>query len=175
MTEFNKNYTLWYHNPNNPVWTEDSYHQILSFNNTDEYWILDDLFKNLIESGMFFIMKGDIVPIWEDNKNIGGGYISWRINKSEVYTNWVDIIGHIVTDKLFNSKEDKEDLNKLINGCSISPKKNFNILKVWVSKPIDDDDIMFVDTFKLKNNSYAFKLHQANIDKDKKLHSKKNN
>lgn len=174
MTEFNKNYTLWYHNPNNPVWTEDSYHQILSFDNTDEFWILDDLFKNLIETGMFFIMKEDIVPIWEDSKNIKGGYISWRINKSEVHKNWVDIIGHMATEKLFESGDGEEDLNKLINGCSISPKKNFNILKIWVSQPIDSENINFVDTFKLKDSSYAFKLHQVNIEKDKKQQSKKN-
>lgn len=177
MTKLNQNYTLWYHNPNNPVWTEDSYHQILSFDTTDEFWILDDLFKNLIESGMFFIMKEDIVPIWEDDKNIKGGYISWRINKSEVRTNWIDIMGHIATGKLFHSDDEngEKDLNKLINGCSISPKKNFNILKVWVSDLIDEDDIKFVDTFKLRNATYAFKLHQANIEKDKKLQSKKNN
>lgn len=175
MTEFDKHYTLWYHNPNNPVWTEDSYHQILSFDNTNEFWIVDDLFKNLIEAGMFFIMKEDIVPIWEDEKNVEGGYISWRINKNEVHKNWVDIMGHIITKKLFDSEEGDEDLNKLINGCSVSPKKNFNILKVWISKPIDNENIKFVDTFKLKDTSYAFKLHQVNIEKDKKMQNKRNN
>lgn len=197
----NNNFTLWYHNPNNSNWTEDSYHQILSFNNLEEFWVLDNLInKNLIENGMFFVMKEDIVPIWENDKNKEGGYISWKISRENTYDSWIDIIGHILINNLFssnsnntetdvsemdvseinnsdanNSQINSNNLNNLINGCSISPKKKFNILKIWLNKPIDTekDTIIFNNTFKLKEEPFTFKLHQVNIEKDKKNNTKK--
>lgn len=173
MSNLNTNYTLWYHNPNNSNWTEDSYHQILSFETLEEFWVLDNLIeKNLIENGMFFIMKEDIVPIWENEKNEKGGYISWRIPRDTTYEHWIDLIGHILINDLFsfNPDNDKVNFNEYINGCSISPKKKFNILKIWLNQPIniEDDNIVYNDTFKLKDESSTFKLHQYNIEKDKK-------
>ena len=175
MSELEKYYTIWYHNPNNCNWTEDSYHQLLSFNTMKEFWVLDNVLdKGLIENGMFFIMKEDIVPIWENEKNEEGGYLSWKINRDEIYKNWIDLIGHILVGKLFKNGEER-DLNAIINGCSISPKKKFNILKVWLSEPIDveEDIIEFEDTFNAKDYDFTFKLHKINIEKDKKLN--KNN
>ena len=50
----NTNFTIWYHNPNDTKWTEDSYHQILNFNTSSEFWLLSYFIKpKMIESGMF--------------------------------------------------------------------------------------------------------------------------
>lgn len=173
--KLNTEYALWYHNPNDTNWTESSYHQILSFNTTDEFWVLDKLFNNdFIENGMFFVMKENIVPIWENDKNIKGGYISWKIDKKNVYSYWIDLIGHMITDNIFqndndNDNENNKNLSSIINGCSISPKKNFNILKIWTSNSVEIDKLQFKDTLKLKEFTAAFKSHQQNIEKDNKM------
>ena len=36
-----------------------------------------------INCGMFFLMKENIKPIYEDKKNINGGYWSMRITKKD--------------------------------------------------------------------------------------------
>jgi hypothetical protein len=176
--ELDKEYSLWYHNPNDTNWTESSYHQILSFNTTDEFWVLDKLFNNdFIENGMFFVMKENIVPIWENDKNIDGGYISWKVDKKNVYSYWIDLIGHMITNNIFEDennedcKDNKNDKNysNIINGCSISPKKNFNILKLWTKEIVDLESLKFSDSLKLSEFNSAFKSHQHNIEKDTKM------
>ena len=65
--DLNNEYTLWYHNPNDTNWTQDSYHQILSFTNLQEFWTLDYFItQEMIEEGMFFIMREEVLPIWEE-------------------------------------------------------------------------------------------------------------
>ena len=160
---FDKNYSLWYHNPNDTNWTEDSYHQMITFNTSNEFWILNHLINNfMIENGMFFIMKENVIPIWENDDNINGGYLSWKIEKSKVHNNWLDLIGHLLLDNILDGD------NTIINGCSISPKKNFNILKIWTNCHINTDTIKLNNTLKLSKYNFAFKLHKINIEKDKK-------
>ena len=136
-------YTLWYHNPNDTNWTQDSYHQILSFTNFEEFWTLDYFIgKEMIEEGMFFIMRDDVLPIWEEEINKDGGYISWRTEKDS-YQYWLDLIGYFITNNLMQ--------DDLINGISISPKKNFNIIKLWFKEPIEIKDYDLPDTFKMNH------------------------
>lgn len=172
--EFEREHSIWYHNPNDNTWTENSYHQILSFNSSDEFWTLSHLFnKDFIENGMFFIMKDNIVPIWENDKNIDGGYISWKIDKKNVYDYWIDLVGHMLIGKLFN--DNGKCNSDMINGCSISPKKNFNIIKLWTNCQVNAEELNFMDTLKIKDNVVAFKSHQQNIEKDTKMKQNKTN
>lgn len=166
---FDKDYSLWYHNPNDTNWTEDSYHQMITFNTSNEFWILNHLIDNfMIENGMFFIMKENVVPIWENDDNINGGYLSWKIEKSKVHNNWIDLIGHLLLNNIIDGD------NSIINGCSISPKKNFNILKIWTNCEVDTEKIKLNNTLKLNNYNLTFKLHKINIEKDKKQKNKLN-
>lgn len=166
---FDKDYSLWYHNPNDKNWTEDSYHQMITFNTSNEFWILNHLINNfMIENGMFFIMKENVVPIWENDDNINGGYLSWKIEKSKVHNNWIDLIGHLLLNNIIDGD------NSIVNGCSISPKKNFNILKIWTNCEIDTEKIKLNNTLKLNNYNLTFKLHKINIEKDKKQKNKLN-
>lgn len=166
---FDKDYSLWYHNPNDTNWTEDSYHQMITFNTSNEFWILNHLIDNfMIENGMFFIMKENVVPIWENDDNINGGYLSWKIEKNKVHNNWIDLIGHLLLDNIIDGD------NSIVNGCSISPKKNFNILKIWTNCEINTEEIKLNNTLKLSNYNFAFKLHKINIEKDKKQKNKLN-
>jgi hypothetical protein len=163
--KLNNEFTLWYHNPNDTSWTQDSYHQILSFTNFEEFWTLDYFIgKEMIEEGMFFVMKDDVLPIWEDDLNKDGGYISWKVDKRISYTYWTDLIGYLITNNLMK--------DEVINGISISPKKNFNIIKLWFKEPIVLAEYVLPDGFKLNNNEKVFKLHQTYLsrekDKDKK-------
>ena len=160
-------YTLWYHNPNDTNWSQDSYHQILTFTNLDEFWILDYYIgQQMIEDGMFFVMRGDVLPIWETDDNKDGGYISWKVDKKNSYNYWIETIGYMVTNTF--------DLDTKINGISISPKKNFNIIKLWFNQPIEINNYTLPESFKLNKFDNIFKLHQVYLEKEKKNKNQNN-
>ena len=170
-------YTLWYHNSNNNNWDLDSYINICEFSS-----VIDVLkcnlsmqnFKQLITNGMFFIMKDNIKPTWEDKLNINGGCISWKINKVNVINIWINFV-ELFLCNCFDIFEKYE-----LNGISISPKKHNNILKLWLGKEISEEELkkidlndkcLFDDTCKM------FKKHQDNINNDNQKNEKidKNN
>ena len=151
-------YSFWYHNPNDINWDLNSYHEILYFSTVEEFWVL---FKNVkqdyIENGMFFMMKENIKPIWEDDSNIKGGSISLKIDKNEVYKIWERICVLLISD----------NLGENINGISISPKKNFNIIKIWLSKEINENEFKLPEFLGIETTSFLFRSHKQNIEKDK--------
>ena len=54
----NEIFTFWYHNPDNVDWSLESYIELLEFSTIEEFWVLDKFVrKDMIENGMFFIMR----------------------------------------------------------------------------------------------------------------------
>ena len=86
-------------------------------------------FEN-INCGMFFLMKKDIKPIFEDEKNINGGYWSLRISKKETTEIWKKVIYYLLIEGILEN----HDNEKYINGVSIGPKINNCIFKIWNSE-----------------------------------------
>lgn len=119
--------TLYAHLPCDTDWTINSYKTIHTFKTPDE---LINLYKNIpdeiIKNCMLFLMKNDIKPMWEDVNNKNGGSFSFRIENNKIIDKWF-LISYLFLRNDLISK------NTIINGITISPKKNFNILKIWVS------------------------------------------
>tara|TARA_B100000686_G_C16698527_1_gene921982 strand:- start:1192 stop:1497 length:306 start_codon:yes stop_codon:yes gene_type:complete len=80
-------------------------------------------------------MKKGIFPNWEDPSNRLGGCLSFKISSTNVINEWRDIFLKCVFEELLENENDK------INGLSISPKKEFNIIKVWFSESIEYKDL----------------------------------
>jgi hypothetical protein len=82
---FNLKYTwvLWFHKVNDSNWSIDSYSKVFEINTyKDLLFILKEL--DNISSGMFFLMKKGIVPIFEDENNVNGGYWSVRVASTAI-------------------------------------------------------------------------------------------
>ena len=120
------NWTLWFHNINNNDWSINSYNKVYSFNNIETFIMLFRKINNF-SAGMFFLMKEGIQPLWEHESNINGGCWSYKISKKECYISWVELLISICGENLLEAK-----YNNIINGVSISPKKNFCIVKIWL-------------------------------------------
>ena len=124
-------WTFWYHSINDNNWKINSYHKLYSIENIYDYKIIEDSFKNNhYYNGMYFIMRNDIKPIWEDPMNRMGGYISFKIYSNDLINKWNYLIKKCIMEDIFI------DNNDYINGISISPKKEFNILKIWLNRDI---------------------------------------
>ena len=79
--KLNNNWTLWIHLPHDTNWTIESYKKICSFSYLEQaISLLNYIQENLVINCMLFIMREDIKPIWEDEKNKNGSCYSYKIN-----------------------------------------------------------------------------------------------
>jgi len=119
-------WTLYFHSPEETKWTLNTFVSLGSMKTWHDFWtIIDGLKSDLLSDGMFFMMRDPSPPLWESHQNIRGGCYSFRCQKqfaSEIYINYI-IAAMLGT--LQNT-----DANR-INGITISPKRGFNIVKVW--------------------------------------------
>ena len=152
------NFILWYHAPNDKDWGLSSYKKVITYDTIEKYWhFSNDLNTNIITNGMFFLMKEGINPIWEDLQNIEGGCVSIKNSKEDSYNLWNLLSVFLLSNNLTNN----------INGISISPKKNFNIVKIWFNEKIDYKEYKFPEELKINNTNFLFRIHKMNIEKDK--------
>ena len=81
----NSKWTLWYHSITDNKWTKDSYKKIMNINNILDYLFLKTNFEQQhLQNGMFFIMRDDIFPTWEDPDNRLGGCISFKVYSKDI-------------------------------------------------------------------------------------------
>lgn len=125
MTTLNSTWVIWFHNPTDNNWELSSYMNLGEIDSIESFWdIYLRLSQNVIQEGMFFLMKKGIKPLWENEENINGGCWSYKVSKKDAYTSWIELSINTCCETLI------QDFSKL-NGISISPKKLFCILKIW--------------------------------------------
>lgn len=123
-------WTLWAHLPHNVDWSVKSYINVMTVSTVEEaIALVETLPSVLIENCMLFMMREGIKPMWEDPKNRSGGCFSYKINNKTVAKVWKELSFVIVGDTI--SKQ--QSFANCVNGITISPKKNFCIMKIWMS------------------------------------------
>ena len=138
MHELNNKWILWFHDPINNDWSFESYINIHTINTIESFWeVFNNINKLNIENGMFFLMKDGIKPMWEDEKNKNGGCWSFKILKENIYETWLDLIINCINETILTDVS----INDVINGLSVSPKKTFCIVKIWIKNNISKDII----------------------------------
>ena len=148
----NSTWKLWYHSITDNNWTKKSYNKLFDIRDLCDYKLISDTFKqNHYQNGMFFLMRNDIFPNWEDPLNRLGGCLSFKVPSNRIIENWNQLVLRCITENLLSQE------NCVINGLSISPKKEFNIIKIWFNKdPFSYKDIFnsFGEYIKLENSIY---------------------
>ena len=120
----NHKWTLWFHDPDDKRWTPDSYNKLATITTLEEFLTYYESIDSFI-SGMFFMMKNDIPPIWEDPANIKGGILTYKLLKTNSDKIWEELSMMLIGGTLC-------DDYTYINGISISPKINNCIIKIWI-------------------------------------------
>lgn len=122
-------WTLWAHLPHDTDWSLSSYKKISTLETVEDTLTLyENLPEVIIKNCMLFLMRDGIQPIWEDEKNRNGGCFSYKIINKNVAYSWKNLSYVLLGETLTSEK-----LSKYINGITISPKKNFCIIKIWLS------------------------------------------
>ena len=139
------------HLQNNDNWDFSSYEKIMTINSVEEAILINnEINLEFIKKSIMFVMKNNIKPMWEDIENKNGGGFSFKVHNKHVENVWKTLFFMLIGDSL--SKES-------INGISISPKKSFCIIKVWMKdcKHINPSILANIDN--MDKTTCLFKKH----------------
>jgi hypothetical protein len=148
---------LYYHLPQNKNWDLASYKVIMGDIDTAEKLVSigEALTDNVMKFCMLFAMRKGVSPMWEDPKNKKGGCFSYKINNKNVSSVWKNLSYSLVGESL------TEDVNvrPCINGITISPKKNFCIVKIWLANCNYQNPAVIADNLGISSMGCLFKTH----------------
>ena len=151
-------WTLWAHLPHDTNWTFDSYIRILSFDSVHAIiMLLESIPDEMITNCMLFFMRDGIKPMWEDPKNRKGGCFSYKINNKNVSSIWKNLSYSLVGESL----TENTNVRPCINGITISPKKNFCIVKIWLANCNYQNPAVIADNLGITSQGCLFKTHLA--------------
>ena len=123
-------WTLWAHLPHDTDWTARSYKEVITLNSVEAtIAVCETLPEQMINNCMLFLMRKGILPMWEDPKNRKGGCFSYKVPNKLVVSVWKNLSYILVGESLTSDRK----LLATINGITISPKKNFCIIKIWLA------------------------------------------
>lgn len=150
MHKLNNDWSCWIHYQNDNDWTLESYKLISKFSYLKEMALfIENLHESIIKKTMVFFMKDAVLPLWETQDNIDGGCFSYKISNNNIVAIFKILLYKIVGNTLI----DDEIISANINGISISPKKNFCIIKIWMKKK----DCF--ESFDTSSNKDPFAIH----------------
>ena len=128
--KLNNRWNLWAHLPQDTDWSVKSYKLIYNLKTLEDAIVMTETTPDpLIKACMLFVMKDGIAPMWEDPKNRNGGCFSYKVSNKNVCEVWRELNYVLVGDTISSNSS----FVNCVTGITISPKKNFCIIKVWMS------------------------------------------
>ena len=148
-------WAFWVHLPNDNNWDISGYKKLYNFN-TAEHAILfnEELGEQIFKHCMIFLMKNDIKPMWEDTNNKEGGCFSYKVSNKNIAKVWKKLFLLLIGKTIST-----QNIYKKINGITISPKKNFCILKIWLQDCSEKNPSIIQTIEGLNENGCLFKKH----------------
>lgn len=133
---FNSSWSLWYHKIAER-WEPSAYEKIITFYNLKEYFTFFNNIEKLggITASHYFLMRGDIAPVYEHEANKGNYAWTLMVSRTENGRDncegvarkcWEEITLRALGETLV-----KESHN--INGITINVKEEGIIIQIWTS------------------------------------------
>ena len=153
-----ESFVLWYHDPNSSDYSLSSYIRIMEISNVNDFWSSTEAISpEAWNSGMFFFMRRGFKPLWDVPENEAGGAWSKKIEASEAYTVFIDLMVHCILNDLLSLRKET------LVGITISPKGPFSIIKVWnTTTTVSDNGYINpkIDNFKI-GDDVTYTAHKA--------------
>ena len=128
--KLNGRWVLWAHLPHDTDWSVRSYKTIFEFSTVEEACaLIANIPDAMIQNCMLFIMRQGIDPLWEHPRNRKGGSFSYKVATSRTPDSWRELVIRLVGETITKTSQ----IGDTINGVTISPKRNFCIMKIWLS------------------------------------------
>lgn len=123
-------WNLYAHLPQDSNWNLDRYFHLFEMKTVeDTIAICDVLPGTMVQNCMLFLMRDSIIPKYEDVRNRDGGAFSYKVSNKYVKETWRDLTYALVGNSLSSNPQ----FVNAVTGISISPKKNFCVIKVWMT------------------------------------------
>jgi hypothetical protein len=138
----NDAWTYRFHDPDDPNWTLNSYHHVADVYSIGDFWTVHEAVRPYLASGMFFVMRENVFPCWDDPGNINGGCHSMRVLKSQFDGVWEEAVISMLGENLLVPATTRATAEldggptdgwASVNGMSCSPKKYFSVIKIWTA------------------------------------------
>ena len=154
--KLNNKWCLWAHLPHDTDWTMASYKIIYTFDSVEEAIALTETIpEKMVQNCMMFLMRDGIKPLWEDPENKNGGSFSYKVMNKGVAEIWKNMFYSIIGETITDNKKIH------LNGLTISPKKNFCIIKIWTkTRDVQDPSIFNIND--INSIPCLFKPHCVN-------------
>lgn len=155
---FSDNWTVWSHSFPSKEWGPSSYSQIHTIDDVFSFW---QLFNNInkIDLGKthVFIMRGGILPVWEDTENRRGGQYSIRIEPLRGCELYTSIVIYSLCGQIFRNNP------ALINGISIWFKSGWHLIKIWTREFVKETSPEYAKEFGILNKYLTTKFGELSI------------
>ena len=147
---------LWAHLPKESSWSMESYVEVADLHTAEDVvGVFQSLPAELIQNCMLFLMKDGINPMWEDPQNCKGGSFSYKISNKFVADVFKLLAYHVCGTTLVGTQE----FNKDITGITISPKKQFCVIKVWMRSCRFQNPAVIANIANMPQQGCLFKKH----------------
>ena len=153
----NCKWDLYYHLQTDKSWTLSSYKVIMTeIDAMEKVVAMNSALPDFaLYNCMFFCMKQGVTPMWEDPRNRTGGCFSYRVLNKNVPGVWRNLMNAMCGNILCANKKHEQH----INGITVSPKKNFCIIKIWLDTCKLQDPGMIINISDLPREGCLFKNH----------------
>ena len=150
-------WNLWSHLPHETDWSPKSYNNVYKFTTVEEtIAITESLPEALVKNCMLFVMKNGVMPTWEDPLNRNGGCFSYKVSNKHVCEAWRELTYVLVGGTISNNSQ----FVNAVTGITISPKKNFCIIKIWMTNCENQNpNVVTPDVKSLSSQGCLFKKH----------------
>ena len=122
--QLNDEWVIYFHDYMDSNWNRESYEKLVHIKTIYDFWTVFDIIKDKLTLGMFFFMKNNIFPKWDDKQNCKLSFVSIKILKSNTINFMEETLIHLMSGNLLPNNAHH------IHGISISPKKGFCIIKI---------------------------------------------
>ena len=155
--KLNFRWNLWAHLPQDSDWTVKSYRLIYNFKTLEDAIAMTETTPDpLIKACMLFVMREGVSPMWEDPKNRNGGSFSYKVSNKNVCEVWRELNYVLVGDTISSNSS----FVNCVTGITISPKKNFCIIKIWMTNCDNQNPTIVTSDVKgLTSQGCIFKKH----------------
>jgi len=144
----NTKWTIYVHNVMDRDWSMASYKKVYTIETIEDFWIFFANFHDF-QKFQFFMMRGDIMPTYEDEANKNGGSYSYMIKGREVNKTFIHVLAKMIGEQLVEAKDFDE-----IKGISLVPKKGISILKIWLKNKENPLELNTNDIQGLQNGRF---------------------
>lgn len=127
----NEPWVTWMHSSNtNADWSLQSYNIVSISSQVEELWATWKTVHDYTKDAMFFFMKGEYPPRWDEVQYQRGGYISLRVDAASANK----VIEEVICKVAGLTIMDDESSDAIV-GVSTSSKGRIMIIKLWCTTP----------------------------------------